>query len=457
MKLNKGIFFSIPSLLSLFAMPAAANTTLPYFGSDQKDCGVIQPRDMADSDGGYHTSEDCKYIYVLPPAHSVFKLARPGYAYNVDIRCPMIERAEAEIAKPLDDPNATDAQKYQYIMDRIGWLNRLDRTLERSYPEVAAVVSGSASLGWNKMVNAYRRANKDNFRVSESSFVQMPIRIGALSVVNPVIKQDELGVVRGGMLKYSTVAGQEFSEEARNSLKSLSLPGLWEMMGPGSVIMGQAVGVQLGFNMRAACLMHKSIGERLDPSAFLAGTYTYIYPIQTKARFSISFNEDEIRTRISQFFTTHKGAFTVDDIKASFGGERSGAVEIKIWDGAFAESEMGKKIAENYKDALLTKVTEYMMVLLAENANISIAQNTSVVLDHHSSHSCSRSGLFGWKKSCSTTTWVTSRNVIDWPGVIRDLSSRFKAPSGNVVEYKSYYNFGTTAITPKFVSGDDLN
>jgi len=428
----------MPALMLLTPFTTFANTALPYFGPDQKNCGITQPAWAKDADAGFVASENCSFIYILPPQRGKLKLAAPFYQDTVSVTCPEILAARQEIVRSQPAQANNPEEKIRLGSLRIKELDRYEKLVDPYYKGSAAIVYGGAFLGWNELVAAYRASNPH----SRAAFVQMPIRIGAFSLSERAVgeKEDSFFGERN-LLSYLEVSGLRFPDK---QTQGTDFPGMNAFFGTNAIIMGQAAGLQMGINMRGACTM---FNQQANPQLLLSGTYTYLYPVQTQAAYVITFDPAALKGRIITFFSKKNKLFTLADLKSAIIGEDSPAVNIEIMDGAFPEGDMGSKLSEKYKDILLTKVTEYMIALLAERANIAIASNTSVYTENHWQRDCN-SGFLGFGKSCDTKTWTTTREEIDWPGVVIELSKHFRAPSGRAKEYKTFYSMGTTAFMP---------
>lgn len=431
--------FALLTLLQVsWPATASAATQLPYFGPDQMNCGVAHPAAPHDKiDAGYVSSEDCSFVYVLPPKTGVFETLPIQYSAIASNVCTSYNSVVASILA-IKEPVGTP-EYYAAYLRALGQVSNLSEQLKTSFPGVNAYASSSAAFGWNGLIRAYQEANPH----IRSSFVAMPVRIGFLSMASAV--QPGSGI--------EEFANHDFDvrvsayQPAGNGLGTSSelLPPYLSFIAEDktSFLMGQSVGLELRFGIMGAC----GLSKKSNPEQVLSGTYTYVYPVQSKGLVRYEFKKELLVPVIKDFVLSRREAFTTDALLATIREKR--AFNVVVNEGAFPNTGINGQL-EDFKTELSAKATDIMLSLLATQSAVSLRGATWVETTTHSSRNCS--GALFWKR-CRTNTWVTRTTHVDWNRFANDLAANFTVPNVSAETYKTFYNIETSALVPQKSAG----
>jgi hypothetical protein len=428
--LYAGILFALSSASPL----ASAATQLPYFGPDQKNCGVAYPTGtFAEIDAGFVPSEDCSYIYVLPPKIGNFEAMPVQYSFVAANACTKINEA----IKGMLTVNATPGTpEYELAQRRaLRAVEAYTSDVKEMFPGIQAYASASASLDWNGLVRAYEIANPQ----LGAQFVAMPIRAGALSMASAAAIPGSIGEFESQLYSVRVSA---YTPPATHSGASQSrLPAYLSFIegDRSSFIMGQSVGLEIRFGIDGAC----NLSSVNHPEDSLSGTYTYVYPVQSKGFVRYEFNKDILIPVIRDYITSHTGRFSTDELAAVI--KQKKAFNVILNEGAFSDSRINDNL-EEFKTAMATQATEIMLGLLASQSAVSMAAASTEVITSHSSRECH--GALFWRH-CNTRHWNTSHTVVNWTRFASELIANFKAPDLSAESYKTFYVMSTSAIAPK--------
>lgn len=438
MKIPRLLLKSVAPLgLSIASLSASAATQLPYFGPDQQDCGVQYPTGAyADFDAGFVPSEDCSYIYILPPKTGVFETSAVQFFTVAQQACTDINTT----FKNLMTVNATPGTpEYNSASLRaLSSVRNYQDLIKEMFTGSAATASGSASFDWNGLIRAYQAANPALAR--RSQFIAMPIRAGVLSVANARTVRGSLGEFENEFYSVEPtgyVSPNTSDEGPTTDRVPLYLSFLQN--DPASVIMGQSVGLKVNFSMLGAC----GLKSDSDASQFLSGTYTYVYPVQSKGLVKYEFDKDTLIPLIRNFIASRGDSFTTDDLVKVI--RENHAFNIIINEGAFSDTRINQQI-EEYRADLGAKATELMLNILANQSAISMKASTWIESTTHSQRECH--GAWFWKR-CSTRVWVTTTSHVNWDQFANDLTRNLTVPSVSAQSYKTFYIMSTSAIQPK--------
>lgn len=438
MKIPRLTFKSVAPLgLSLISLTASAATQLPYFGPDQMDCGVRYPTGAyAELDAGFVPSEDCSYIYILPPKTGIFETQAIQAPSTTQIACTHINQA----IEGLMTVNATPGTpEYNTATLRaLGLLRNYQNTVKETFTAPAAYASGSASFDWNGLIRAYQDANPG--LKWGSQFIAMPIRAGVLSMASARSVPGSLGEFENEL--YSVRVSSYLPPAGNASTASTDSAPLYLSFLEGdrsSFIMGQSVGLEVRYGMLAAC----GLSENAQASQSLSGTYTYVYPVQSKGLVRYEFNKDKLIPMIQNFINSRRDSFTTEDLLKLI--KDTQAFNIVINEGAFSDTRINNQI-EDFKDDLTAKAGEIMLSLLANQSSISLKASTWIETNTHSQKKCHGAWFL---KKCSTHVWVTKTSHVNWEQFANDLSQNLSVPDISAQAYKTFYIMSTSSIQPK--------
>lgn len=416
---------SIPGVSGL----AAGATQLPYFGPDQRNCNINLPAGpYADLDAGFVPSEDCSHIYVLPPRFGVFEAQPIQFSVISKNACPGI----ASAIQGFTPPAGSD---YQAQLQAAAQLESYKAAIKMALPGVEAYAAASASLDWNGLVRAYKSSNPGR----GIQFLAMPIRAGVLSMGSATkhvgtLKEfeNELHSVRVSSYQPPAAGGSDSFEPLPTYLAITEDDA-------SSFIMGQSVGLEVRFGILGACRLNDA--SRAEDG--LSGTYTYVYPVQSKGLVRYEFNKDVLVPVIRKYIQDHKESFSTQELSDEIKGKQ--AFNIVINEGAFPDTGITDRI-EEFKKTLGAQATDTMLQLLSRQNAISLSIATTRVTTEHRSRRCS--GSLFWKR-CHTDVWYSTSEHVDWERFADDLVRNFKAPDVSAQTYKTFYIRSTSAVVAK--------
>jgi hypothetical protein len=437
MKIPRSIFKTVAPLgLSLASLTASAATQLPYFGPDQKNCGVAAPAGpYSDYDVGFVSSEDCHFIYILPPKFGTFETRPVQYSVISQNICEQVNQAIKGLMTITATPGTPE---YSSASARaLAQVKNYKEQLKDAFPGVEAYASASASFDWNGLVQAYHDANPH--LAGFAQFLAMPIRSGVLSMASAGATTGSLGEFENEL--YSVRVSSYQSPATAEAGNNVRLPSYLSFLDDNrtSFVMGQSVGLELRFGIAAAC----SLAQNAHPEQALSGTYTYVYPVQSKGLVRYEFNKDYLIPLIRDFITSRRDGFTTIDL-ANMIKEKQ-AFKIVINEGAFSDAQISDQL-EEFKNDLAAKGTEIMLNLLASQSAISMAASTTVETTVNRQRECH--GAWFWKH-CNTRVWTTSRSIVDWNRFADDLTRNLAVPDVSAETYKTFYIMSTSAVVPK--------
>lgn len=422
----------VAAAIGLGATAASAATTLPYLGPDQQNCGITQPKDLEAIDAGYIPSEDCRFIYVLPPSKGIFEAYQPVYTNAAAEECGYIQDTLAQMRKPAvpeSDPRYRQAQ-----MQAAQEVANFRNLITDMYTGPHAVVSASASLQWNQLIRAYQRANP----LSVSQFIAMPVRVGALSMAGADARIGTLGEFENEL--YSVEVSRYVPPASSATLDTNEAPLYLSFLreDKSSVLMGQSVGMQLRLGMFQACQLRRAP----QPEQYLSGTYTYVFPIQTKGYVTFKFEKELLTNEIRKFIEERRDAFTTDDLLAHV--RQKGVFSVEMNSGYVPNRGIDEKL-EEFKTELGARAVEVLLGVLAQQTAVSMRAATYEYLQEHRQQVCRR---FLFMKRCQTHVWHTAHTRVDWVRFAADLSRNLNVPDLSAQTYRTFFMMSTSAIVP---------
>ena len=418
---------------------------MPYTMPGDPRCGVIhQPSGkLADQDGGYVASEDCSVVYVLPPKSGEIRMSTPVFDEAPMIYCPGI----LELRKKLNVVMAQSTGTLSDWMNILRQIKEFEAAVRDLYPGVAGMAAGSASFSWNEMIRAYREANP----WSAASFVAMPIRAGALTLTegethgaNQAGSSDDSRPLKTDMSWWIEAAGLQLPEHP-STTENAPLPEVYrQLYGKNSVIMGQSVGLQMSFGLIGACGMINH--EAGDYRNALSATYTFVYPVQTKAVVEIRVKRQSIRDLASKFIgeSRSKGAgFRFDDFKNSL---ESKGVLVDVVINTGETSGTADQFIKDFQSDVTRQFYQTILGAIQNQGAISILGSQSVSSQNHHSEECTYRGPFHLFRHCEDRTYTTTSTQVDWDKAFRDLDSSILAPAASGTKYWTFYAQNTRTV-----------
>lgn len=212
--------------------------------------------------------------------------------------------------------------------------------------------------------------------------------------------------------------------------------------------MGQAVGLELKLNLAGACsLLDKKGQVSQDPAKYFAGTYTYFYPVQTNAVFSVEWDDNLLEAQILAAAKKFDGMITSEQLTAEL--EKHKLFTITINPGAFSQSTEGIKLRETFEDDVLKYTSEMLLAQIADSVKTTIADATYQEITNHTQRTGKKRFLRSQK--CSTSTYQVTTNKINWALVRANLAELIKPTTGEAKEYRNYYMYDTLFFKPALV------
>lgn len=320
-------YFSALSVLMLFFAFLSGANALPQL---TPGCHIaIVPPDPNSYpgalDAGVLFSQDCSTVYVMPPKAGAIDLSAVAPAANIT-QCPAVFDANdsvnlAEAAKKLAQQKALKAVENGDQAEYLKYANiaknadamaaQLAASLEKYSLVEGATTAVLLKLQYNELVSAYQAKNGTNV-----NFQRLPIKAGFLSFKSQILDPLNLVAVqksRAATLEV-TIAGIQ-----DKSLKDFNVV---TPDGQETIIFGDSAGGAIRLSLNGACPFYDPDQHRLVPRDFtnpqtdmrgyIAATYSYFYPIQTKGSYKITFDTDAVGDMVKKLVEEHNG-----DVSAS--------------------------------------------------------------------------------------------------------------------------------------------
>ncbi len=421
-----------PSLISVLTVSLLVNhskvyaaTQLPYFGPDQKKCNIKQPEDeFAEIDSGFVTSEDCSFIYVLPPSSGYVDTTKPIISQDMRTDCRELDEYVQEMGKfKKTDPeykelrDTYDVKKEQYASQ---------------YNNEYSIVVADVGMKWNQLVRAYQKANRD----SQFEFKPMPIKFGVLSIADANKKE-----VSNQKEKIKiTVSSYKPPENQTNAIPQNGIIDFSYISNSGTdFIMGQKVGLKLMFDFQTTCsiLMNSN-----NSKGVVSGTYTYAYPVQSKGLKRYTYDVEKIKETVKEFIeSTNNDTFKTEDLIKKL-QDKSQLMSVELNYGLFPDvSEMDKV---QFANDLTTIGYNQIFNSLAKQKAISLNSSYIQVSEQQSRKEC-----WFWFLGCRNVTFTIYKTVLDWTLFKESMIANLKIPEVQGSLYQTHYLTSTSSMVGK--------
>jgi hypothetical protein len=423
MKTKPLILFSVLTVtLLLNHSKSIAATQLPYFGPDQKKCNVMQPEgELSRIDSGYVTSEDCSFVYVLPPSKGVIETLPATFTDDMSLDCHELSKI-SELIRKTDalDPNL---DRYRMMYDL-----KFDTYTAKHKGDFSNVVA-SAGMEWNELIAAYKNANKNSF----SEFRPMPIKFGVLSISKNVLDNLEN---RKNHFFVEVSSYKAPDRSVMNSTQAVDADFSYLSTSGSDFLMGQSVAMNIKFDFLLTCSI---LLNNQNPKVF-NGTYTYVYPVQSKGLRRYKYDAEKIKETVKTFIElTNQNSFKVEDLVARLKSD-SQIMSVELNEGAFPDTSDLEKV--EFKNDLTTIGYTQIFNALAKQSAISLNTSTVEVADRHEERKCKLFGFIG----CHTNVTYTYRKVVNWDQFKNDLIENLKIPEVLGSQYQTNYFTSTSSI-----------
>ncbi|MCB0348631.1 MAG: hypothetical protein KDD37_07325 [Bdellovibrionales bacterium] len=424
-------------VISLTAKEVIADTALPYIGPENANCKVTQS--SMEYDAGYESSEDCEVIYVKPPVIGKVITRDPFSLREAELLCPSIDKLYVHVAELIDEQSQLDPIK------NIQRIKELAKQIKLTRESIEAIsgnnpvshVSAAASLGWTDLVREYKKLNPSK------TVRPLPITTGLFTT--KVYATTNLGRFSDAGVPGVTnlsVNGITIPEDA-GTIDDMAIPSIVEKLttadGSSTVFMGEAVGMSLTLNLNGAC----ALLNQNQAGGLLGGTYTYFYPLQTKASYKVKLNEVLFEKAIFDLVAKKQRVISLDEAIAATKNIK--AIDIDIINDFFPDSEEGKRLESEYKDEINAVAVQTILSSISEKTSIAIEVSRYNQAETRYSVSCHRRWF---RKVCHTSAYTVNVPKINWDNVKKELGEMIGGGEAGVNSYRSLYMMSTSAILP---------
>jgi len=425
--------------LQIFSNPAQAQTSgLPFMGAP---CDIKLPETMRDIDAGYVADETCENIYVFPPLQGSLAISPPLKRDTKDM-CSAIESAKA--AMPHLSKNATLEQVDAYFRKMQNIQHHLDAIGDgKSFSDFGF----TAYLKWDDLIDAYKEANRPEVIGRKINVTRLPLVAGILDARTVGIDGKTM---KDSVLTELEVYGAKQKAETDGigdgAIDDFYKKVIGNLDTGGMVLFNGAVGGHMSLNLEGTCSLFDKNGNLVpklkdDPLSAFAGTYSYFYPIQTKASYGIELHKAELQSSIMALLRANNGRITDEQIIQSF--KNTPDIVVTLRDGINLSASSSAFLTE-YKTQLKELTARAIVGVIADRISNSIETNTSTQTIQHNVRECHSSWIFF--SSCETHVYYVQAQQINWAEVENKLSSILNTTAG-ASEYKTLYLSGTTAFS----------
>lgn len=437
-KIMKNVLFLVTFAIALqtFSNLAQAQMSgLPFMGAP---CDVKPPETMGDIDAGYVADETCENIYVFPPLQGSLAISPPFKRDTKNI-CAAIASGKAAI--PLLSKNATPEQVDAYFRKTQKIQHDLDAIGDgKSFSDFGF----SAYLRWNDLLAAYKEANRPEVIGRKVNVMRLPLVAGVLDArtigINGKTKKDGAltGLeVYGLKEKVETDDGitDDFIKKVMGNLDTTDM-----------VLFNGSVGGHMSLNLETTCSLFDKNGNLVpktkdDPRSAFSGTYSYFYPIQTKASYGIELHKAELEASIMALLRANNGSITDEQIIQSF--KNTPDIVVTLRDGIDL-SASNSAFLTAYKSQLKELTARAIVGVIADRIAMSIEESTQTQMAPHVVEERHTSWVFF--TSIERHVYYVPIKVINWAEVENKLGSILNTSPG-ASEYKTLYLYGTTAFS----------
>ena len=416
-----------------------ASTKLPYVGPKAITCEIKRPSgEFAKRDAGYETDEACKIIYVKPPLLGHFNMNKINLLRTND--CAVRNSATEVLAKSYyeETKNKTSAQIGK-ITDQYN--ETFSKLWDYGYDKAYLQATGYATLDWQVLVQNYQDINP-NMVVKA-----LPISVGLLTMnkKNPfdlnqiaVEEDDTILSLRSLGLELPSFPDDAVNWPVPDFLRSLIKPG-----SDRPVLMGQTTSLELKLNLAGTCSFYDKTGlVNKDPSSYISANYTYFYPVQTDAAFSVNWDDSVLEAKLLEVAKKYGGKVTAAQLSSEIADKNIFTIQVNP--GAFSEIEAGERLYKEFKDDVLEYASELVLQQISQSV-VSVIEDSTYNEDVvYETRSC-RKRLLRSKK-CSTHRYVVTNKRIDWGQVRENLAHLIKPTEASAREYRNYYLYDSSSF-----------
>lgn len=383
------IVLALSVLKPMDSLAATVLTSEPYFGLDQKKCLVNRPSgQMAEYDSGYIASEDCSWIYLLPPKKVSLETRLGFYTKDLAFDCEHYNQFQEH----LKSTNPSDPS-YQILFKNFQSFKKI--ALEKYKDQNVVSMQVEIILNLNRLKKAYELANPDLRAVFLGSALD------------------------NGYLDFFISSNEASDAENDRILLQNSRTKL---------IVRNAAATTIFFDIDQTC----QLISKKDQKGMISGTYSFSYPVQVKGLSRYDYDADQIKKTVQNFFEKHpSGSFkTVDLVNAirSNGSGLSAVLSEGAYPGYFGFQKFEFiQVLNAFAYTQVFNALEKQNVL-ALNANYVDVTNRKVTKEcQYFTH------------YCYDKTWQILKKEVDWNQFQRDLSDTLVRYQSNGSQYQTLY------------------
>lgn len=457
-------------------------TNLPYIGPEAETCLINKPEPVEslngdsfdDRDGGYLTSEDCKTLYVKPPSIGVIEEASVRETLFASLCGPIRSlvgmvndvfkyRVENEnknnnllekISSTRDEEERNQLfEELQKTTANISYalkiLNRMKQDIKNiSSGDVAATYSANISLDWTRWVQAYAKSNPG------LTVVPLPISVGLLSA--KLVDSTPLTSPRDGQGLFETIEAKPIIDSRVSGLKlreltkdlSLPFPDFVAGYKGDATLMGQSASLQLEMSSFGYCALDSLENNNQTVFTYMAPTYTYFYPVQTKATYKIEINTGKFKETIKSLLKNSSGRALTST--AVFEAVTPEEVHVSMNPGAFS-GDKAQELKEEYEIGLKKMVLDGIMARISEKIDTIYQSAHYTISTPKLTRVCHKKNYILWSKTvCNNHTYYVSETKFDSDKFDKYLSELVgESESGRVQKYINHTLLDSTAFNPK--------
>ena len=200
----------------------------------------------------------------------------------------------------------------------------------------------------------------------------------------------------------------------------------------------------MSFGLQAACgVINRDGGDHRNG---VTATYTFVYPVQTKAIVEIRVKRQSIRDLASRFIdeSRAKGAgFRFDDFKKSLEGN---GVLVDVVINTGETSGTADQFIKEFQSEVTQQLYQTILGAIQNQGAISILGSQSVVSQDHTVQECGYGGPFHLFRHCEDRTYTTTSTKVDWDKAFRDLDSAILTPAASGTKYWTFYAQDTRKV-----------
>lgn len=429
---------------------------LPRLFHNEKNCKfkVITPDNKFDN--SYHLSEDCKTIFVLPPAFGKVKLENYAISQNTKMLCE-VSKISTELVTEMTksartnnlkiqelnqtdisdrDENFKERRKNLYLLqkDIANFVVEVIDANNSYMKDVAMTATVSYTTEWSKLLKQYESLNsKNGFKVT-----RMPI---LKSIINYTSKiPDDLQVILEGKTILDPVI-------------SAHIPGISHMEDgdeeAGELFLNGSIAGQLKLNANGACPLIEggsyTRAEARSIAPYMNANMTYFYPLQLSAGYKIDFAVEELTKLIKKRITVN-GKITSSGIMNDVISSNSNQY-VKV---TFYDNENGHSIPEKELEDIKQEIIEsFILKILDKFAKLSgsvpemieLKDPTDPTRDQKMRRTIctTKRRLFSKKRTCRSHNYIIKIKV----DAIKETLQKFKTTltGTSTYEYKKFTTY----------------